>query len=486
MSHRRRWWLPTAVFASICAACLLPRSAPAGSLPIWDPPAIDVYPDHRAVVVGKNSLEDFIAAGRRLFLARFTPLDGGGRPAATGDSKPTLRDPAHALAFQRLAGPDANSCAGCHNQPAIGGSGDFAANVFVGAHFTDPPTARLTAEVTNERNTISIFGAGAIEMAAREMTDTLRSQRQEARIRAAALGQDVRASLAAKGVSFGSVVAHPDGTFDTDGIRGVDIDLVVKPFGVKGVAVSLREFTNFALNQHHGIQSEERFGWARTGVHDFDGDGVENEFTLGQVSALTVFQAALPAPGRVIAQDHQQAEQISEGERRFSDIGCASCHRPRLPLDTWWFFEPNPYNRPGSAVPADVGGQIAVPLRVADGTGLFRGQDGGVYIAAYTDLMRHVICDAADPFFCNERIRQDFVPTDQFLTAKLWDAGTSAPYGHRGDLTTLSEAIIHHSGEAAEAKQAFLALPDSDKRSVIQFLRSLQVTDFDVSPTQWR
>jgi hypothetical protein len=140
-----------------------------------------------------------------------------------------------------------------------------------------------------------------------------------------------------------------------------------------------------------------------------------------------------------------------------------------------WFFEPSPYNRPGAVVPSDVGGQIALPLAMAAGTGVYRGTDGAPVVAAYTDLKRHVVCDADDPFFCNERLRQDFVPTDQFLTSKLWDAGSSAPYGHRGDLTTLSEAIVHHSGEAKQAKLNFMALPDKEKTALIGFLRSLQV-----------
>ena len=32
-------------------------------------------------------------------------------------------------------------------------------------------------------------------------------------------------------------------------------------------------------------------------------------------------------------------------------------------------------------------------------------------------------------------------PTEEFLTRKLWDVGSSDPYGHRGDLTTMTEAI---------------------------------------------
>lgn len=451
----------------------------------WDPPAIDVFPEHDGVAKGRQTLDEFVADGHRLFLTSFNVRDGAGRPAATGDSKPTIRTPVGKL-FQRIAGPDANSCAGCHNQPFVGGSGDFAANVFVGAHFTDPPTDTILPAITNERNTTGLFGSGAIEMVAREMTADLHDLRAEAVLRAAATHADVPVSLVTKGISFGRLVAHPDGTIDVDAVRGVDFDLVVKPFGVKGVAVSLREFTIFALNQHHGIQATERFGWPRTGTDDFDGDGVANEFTVGQVSALAVFQAALPAPGRAAFKRDADAQAARLGERRFGEVGCATCHVPRLPLRSLWFFEPSPYNRPGAVVPSDVGGQVAVPLPFVTGSGLDREADGAPYVAAYTDLKRHVICDDDDRFFCNEQLRQDFVPIDQFLTSKLWDAGTSAPYGHRGDLTTLSEAIIHHSGEAKDVKQAFLALPDDEKTAVILFLRSLQVSKEFKGLTRWR
>jgi CxxC motif-containing protein (DUF1111 family) len=60
-----------------------------------------------------------------------------------------------------------------------------------------------------------------------------------------------------------------------------------------------------------------------------------------------------------------------------------------------------------------------------------------------------------------------------FLTAKLWDVATSAPYGHRGDLRTLSQAILSHGGEARPQREAFLRLPDEDKRALIAFLRTL-------------
>lgn len=449
----------------------------------WDPPAVEVNPNHDDFATGKRPVQELIDDGRKLFATSFNRSDGAGRPAATGDSKPTIRMSLDRPMFQRIAGPDANSCAGCHNRPINGGAGDFAANVFVGAHFTDPPTLSISPDLTNERGTLGILGAGAVEMVSREMTTELHAARDTAKLQANTLGADCRIKLEAKGVFFGYLTAHPDGSYSTDEVEGVDNDLVVKPFGAKGVAVSLREFTNFALNQHHGIQSEERFGWVRTGVRDFDEDGVASEFSIGQVSAMTVYQATLPAPHHVLYEDPERARIADLGERRFKEIGCADCHRSYLPLRSAWFFEPSPFNRPGSIVPADVAGQIMVALPAEAGTGVYQTEEGEVRVAAFTDLKRHIICDAEDPFFCNERLRQDFVPIDQFMTAKLWDIGSSAPYGHRGDLTTLSEAIVHHSGEAKPAKHLFLALPDHDKQAIIRFLMSLKVEE-EVKPSK--
>jgi len=443
----------------------------------WDPPAIQVIPDHDALVHDMSLLDDFVDAGRELFRTRFNVIDGAGRPEATGDSKPTQRLRRKDSTFNRIAGPDANSCAGCHNQPIQGGSGDFAVNVFVGAHFTDPPTNVVDPKVTNERNTTSIFGAGAIETLAREMSEDLQGERELGSAQARRTGQNVTVLLSTKGISFGEIVARSDGTYDAKRLHGVDEDLIVKPFGWKGVAVSIREFTNFALNQHHGMQSEERFGWNRTGRRDFDGDGKELEFTVGQVSALTLYQASLPPPRRFVYKDEQNRRSAEIGKAKFAAIGCSQCHVPVLPLRSRWFSEPNPYNRPGTAIPADVAGEISIPFKFGERLGVFQGEGSRLYVSAFTDLKRHRICDMDDPFFCNELRAQDFVPTDEFLTPKLWDVGSSAPYGHRGDLTTVSEAIIHHSAEAKESRNAFLRLSDDEKSSIVIFLLSLRVDE---------
>ena len=62
-----------------------------------------------------------------------------------------------------------------------------------------------------------------------------------------------------------------------------------------------------------------------------------------------------------------------------------------------------------------------------------------------------------------------------FITRKLWDVGNSAPYGHRGDLTTITEAILAHGGEARASRDQFTALDFDDQAAVVKFLKTLQV-----------
>jgi hypothetical protein len=108
--------------------------------PEVDPPAITVFPEHDRIGTPGYPIAEAVADGKKLFRAKFNRVDGAGRPESTGDSKPTPRASA-GIMFQRIAGPDANSCAGCHNDPTVGGSGEFVTNTFVGAHLSDPPSS---------------------------------------------------------------------------------------------------------------------------------------------------------------------------------------------------------------------------------------------------------------------------------------------------------------------------------------------------------
>ena len=235
------------------------RTCPAG---FNDVPAMPSHFDQASVI--RMPLERAFAAGQQIFVTNFNGCDGAGRPATAGTGTPRTPDSALAPRFSRVSAPDANSCAGCHAQPQPGGAGDFVANVFVLAQ-ASVPVAKfiLNDDFTNtwlERNTLGMFASGAIEMLGREMTDDLRSLETHAISQANSTRQNVSVALTTKGVSFGSLIAHPDGSVDASGVSGVDPDLIVKPFSRKGVFRSIREFTVTAFNQHHGLQAVERFG----------------------------------------------------------------------------------------------------------------------------------------------------------------------------------------------------------------------------------
>ena len=215
-----------------------------------------------------------------------------------------------------------------------------------------------------------------------------------------------------KGVHFGEITIRPDGSLDASEIDEVDDDLIIKPFHQKGAVISLRQFTNNAMNHHHGMQAAERFG---DGV-DPDGDGIADELTRGDLTSITIFQATLPVPGQDIPQDPAAREAAGGGTRLFSEIGCAVCHVSQLRLNNPTFTEPNPFNPPGNLQLSDVPQPLAIDL-TKDGSSphLERESDGSVLAPVFTDLKRHRMGDVLN----NEKLVQGGMPTDEWLTRKL-------------------------------------------------------------------
>ena len=93
--------------------------------------------------------------------------------------------------------------------------------------------------------------------------------------------------------------------------QGAEPSLVIRPLHQVGNIVSLRQFSNNAFNHHHGMQSEERFGLGA----DPDGDGVVNELTVADLTAVSMYQATLAVPGRVIKNDPAVERANLNGER---------------------------------------------------------------------------------------------------------------------------------------------------------------------------
>ena len=80
------------------------------------------------------SIPRLVAFGQKLFEAKWTIQEGAGRPLSKGTGA-ALSDPSNPLKFprnfNRISGPDSNSCSGCHNEPFVGGGGDRVTEVFV-------------------------------------------------------------------------------------------------------------------------------------------------------------------------------------------------------------------------------------------------------------------------------------------------------------------------------------------------------------------
>lgn len=323
-------------------------------------------------------------------------------------------------------------------------------------------------------------------MLARQMTADLQAARDSIRP-----GQS--RALVSKGISFGILARGMDGSWDTTRVEGLaapslSVDttdgkpsLLIMPFSQAGATISLRQFTNNAFLQHFGMEPEERVG---AGV-DEDGDGFVNELTSADITAITIFQATLPVPGRMIPDAPEVERAVRIGELRFEQIGCAVCHVPRLPLTNhgWVYTEPGPYNPSGNLQMGDTK-SVSIDLTSKDlpEPRLVPDSNGVVWVPAFTDLKLHDITSGpddpnAEPLDQNQPAGSDqfLAGNTKFITRKLWGVGNSGPYMHHGKFTTMREAILAHSGEAIQSRRSFLQLPSYDEDCVIEFLKSMRI-----------
>ena len=174
-----------------------------------------------------------IRRGRQLFQRKFTAAQGLG-PRVSPESRGNIRE-------QRALGAGvSDSCAGCHGRPR--GSAGFGGDVATRPDSRDAP---------------HLFGLGLKEMLADEMTQRLRARRATALARAAERGEPVTLRLKAKGIGFGQLTAHPDGSVDTSEVEGVDGDLRVRPFFLHGETASIREFAIGAFKAEMGLEASD-------------------------------------------------------------------------------------------------------------------------------------------------------------------------------------------------------------------------------------
>ena len=426
-------------------------------------------PDSSAFVIGRDPFRA-IRRGRQLFQRKFTRAQGQGPLAGdgTGDIHQNLA----------IGAGLADSCAACHGRPrgSAGAGGDVA---------TRP----------DSRDAPHLFGLGLKEMLADEITAEMRAIRAGAITDAQQRGHNVTRTLRSKGIDYGSIIAHPDGSVDTAQVEGVDPDLRVRPFFAHGGTISIREFLVGAWNAEMGLQAVDPdlaaaahggrvttpAGMVLDGAQDAveappadgpaadpDGDGVANEIPTSLVDFMEFYLLNYFKPGQ-----GEPPSGVQAGRATFRDIGCARCHVPDLTInrdrrvaDVETAFDPDRgiFNR----LFATASGLFA---ETDDGSGfpsLKRPRAGSFVVHnIFTDLKRHDL----GPSF-HER-NYDGTLRTRFLTTPLWGVGTTAPYGHDGRSVNLTEVILRHGGEAQEAHDRFAELSAADRRRLLEFLQAL-------------
>lgn len=331
-------------------------------------------------------------------------------------------------------------CVACHEKPVFGGSAGRYRNflligqvlpddtyVTVGVNGIQPqyvldessryPTPE-EANRTATRNPIPFFGAGLLA----EIPDEEILSRED-----------------------------PDDA-DGDGISGrANFQMgFVGRFGRKSQNASIESFIRGPLNNHLGITSNPLPDVRRAqlpvnsaggpadssfrqralltppqaGAPDeplFDNDGVlDPELGEDDLFDLVSYSMLLAAP-----QPDPVTPESERGRQLFEDANCTVCHAPTL-----------------------LGPRGLIP--------------------AYTDLLLHNMGPEL-----SDGVRMELAAESEFRTAPLWGVAALAPYLHDGRADTLDEAIRWHGGEGEAARDAYIAMSEDDRASLITFLRSL-------------
>src|SRR5262249_21973507 len=221
----------------------------------------------------------------------------------------------------------------------------------------------------------------------------------------------------------------------------------VARFGWKAQNPSLLIFSAEAYNVEMGI-TNEGFPIERDETTSCQFAGVPNDVTpsVRQISAIenfANFQRFLAPATPVSSFTGASSFSINRGKQTFSSIGCALCHTPNLPTN------------PKATVGA-----------LANKT-----------VALYSDLALHQM----GPGLADD-ILQGAARGDEFRTAPLWGLGQRIFFLHDGRTDDLEVAIKAHQSsgntkfgpsEANRVIDNYNRLSDGDQQDLLNFLRSL-------------
>ncbi|WP_196139214.1 di-heme oxidoredictase family protein [Aliikangiella sp. G2MR2-5] len=471
--------------------------------------------EHCDEAVSTGSFVEIFECGDELFEVRFNALDGVGMNV--GDGGRFTRVPRADLTNwstttpARATGPNAEACNVCHTTETIGGAGDGAGPA--GLNVIRDPLHSGSPSDFIQRNTPHLFGMAGLQLLAEEMSSDLKRLVDNTVDMACRNNAAVEQPLISKGIHFGSINVNPPCPDPQVEIRahGIAQDLIIRPFQWKGSELSIRHFSRGAFHNELGMNPVELAG----DNIDGDFDGITNEITIADNTAMTVYLAAQPRPtsllelsqlrrelrrrhgaeGSRVADElglpdltFAQQQAIVNGQQIFKDIGCDGCHRSSLSVINTQYSEPSshpayreqifPGGQPGldpsQAIIFDItrdqpDNQVFVGNRLVKHLGAFeKNRMGHALIRLYGDLKLHDMGARLA-----ENIDETGSGASVWMTKELWGLANTAPYLHDGRASTISEAIIEHGGEAEQSRRNFSDLANIDKENLLAFLNNL-------------
>ncbi len=332
-------------------------------------------------------------------------------------------------------GPLFNStaCAGCHEVPVPGGAGGNEEE-----EASEDVEVHATAYQGGVCNNLSDKGGQVIQQRVTPaLHDALGIDREPVPAEATGTGHRTTPAL----FGFGLLDAVPDEQIlaladpddrDGDGISGRpnrSADGRLGRFGRKALVPTLREFNGDAFVMEMGITTPTRPREEGIGGNPLPA-GVDPtpdpEITQEDVDAADAFVRFLAPPPQGLSFAPVPGRGI------FSSIGCAACHVPAL--------------RTGDNAVAALRNRV---------------------VPAYTDLLLHDVGpDLAD-------ICLGLADPSEFRTEPLMGVRFKSAFLHDGRAPTIEAAIELHGGEAAAARDRFVALSKKERTALLRFLKRL-------------
>ncbi|MBI1951489.1 MAG: hypothetical protein HYS34_09020 [Acidobacteria bacterium] len=335
---------------------------------------------------------------------------------------------------------NSTSCGECHEEPRSGGPGDeieIHATAFLARSAGGGPAGAAAQEPSCDA--LADQGGPVVQQQVTPaLKDALGIEAEPVPSRATSTGRRTTPHI----LGFGLLDAVPDEAIlaqadpddrDRDGISGRPnrfFDGRLGRFGRKAFVPALREFNAGAFLFEQGITSP-----AQPAEETIAGQPIppgvdsvpEPELSREDLDRADDFVRFLAPPPRPPA-----GREARRGSRVFSEIGCASCHVPRL-----------------RTARSEV---RALSRR---------------WVEAYTDLLLHDMGQELGD------VCLGLATPSEFRTELLMGLRLKGRFLHDGRAATVEEAIRLHGGEGAGARDRFGALSEKQRRALLEFLKTL-------------